>query len=966
MTLTYREPAGLVAAPAQVRAWLRDRLRPGDRPDVVSRRWHVTGDLDIEALQTAWRAVVNRHAALRTTLVEDGGRPVQRVTPHVGDGVSVVDLTGPARRWAGAVAAAGFDLAAGPLVRFTVGRLGDAEHLLVLVVHRAVADERSVALLVRDLSDGYAAARAGRPAAVASATDFSAYARWQHDRRDSALLGRQLAYWRSTLDPMPQPLDLPADRTRPPVPRSDGAAVGVEWDARLSRSLAALAAEAGTTTGHAVLAGFCALAGRYAATDRAAVLVPADVLPGAFDELVGPCDNPVLVCSDLSGEPSFRTLLTRTDAVVRDAMAHRDVPFDSVVAAVAGRRETHGAPLSELAFVFPAEPEPVPVLGAAAVSRRPDPEPPAAADLTLALTATEPVVSGELIYRTSLWDAGSARRIERHLRTLLSAAAEAPDAPVAGLPLESGDEIRRAVRAADNRRAGPAATRPVQEMVLRHAGAAGDAPAVIDALSYADLAGLSADIGRHLAEVPDLAGRPVAIRLPAGQRLIAAQLAVWNAGAHVVCLDLGDIGDRGRSVLADLRPACLITDGDPDADTVTHWYRTGLGGHVVNLSEPVPAVPPATAGTAMDAVAYIAYTSGSTGPPKGIAHTHRTLAEFVSWFAAAFGIRPGVRVAQWAAPGYDASLCETYATLAAGATLCPAPYRDRANPDRMARWLADQRITVLQTVPSFARELLRAVTATGEPAPLPDLRHLALAGEAFPGELAAALRAALPGVRLVNLYGPTEAILGTWHEVAGEQPVTVPIGRPIPGRQVLVLDSADRPCPTGVPGELVLRGPCVAHGYLGAAAGDRAAFRPLAGMPEAGIEPGPGYRTGDRVRRRWDGALEFLGRADQQVKFFGARLELTEIEQALAAEPTVAQCAVVAVPGPDGLGGRLVAHIVPAAGVDTAGPAVWRAVLRRRFGGAMPPVSYRIHDRLPRNAGGKLDRRTLTDAPGTA
>jgi acyl-coenzyme A synthetase/AMP-(fatty) acid ligase len=262
-------------------------------------------------------------------------------------------------------------------------------------------------------------------------------------------------------------------------------------------------------------------------------------------------------------------------------------------------------------------------------------------------------------------------------------------------------------------------------------------------------------------------------------------------------------------------------------------------------------------------------------------------------------------------------------------------------------------------VPSFAREVLRAVVRTG--ATLGALDHVLLAGEALPGELADALRTALPAARLVNLYGPTESILATWHEVTTAQHGPVPIGRAIPGRQVLVVDDRDRPCPTGVTGHLVIRGPHLTPGYTGQAAGERAAFTPLRD------EPGPCYRTGDLARRRWDGLLEFRGRKDFQVKFYGTRVELTDLEAALAADDSVAECAVTALTNAEGLVTKLVAYVVPARGAD--GQALgstedWRAVLARRFGRAKFPVTFQTMIGLPRNLGGKVDRRGLP-APAT-
>ncbi|WP_214410543.1 amino acid adenylation domain-containing protein [Sphaerisporangium fuscum] len=505
----------------------------------------------------------------------------------------------------------------------------------------------------------------------------------------------------------------------------------------------------------------------------------------------------------------------------------------------------------------------------------------------------------------------------------------------------------------------PAAGRAVHELVHERARRLPDAVAVVwegEILSYRELEERAAPVTAALRALGGVEGTPVAVRTPRGPRQVAALLGVLDAGAHLVCVGTGDAGERGRVVLADVRPSCLVVDGDGARDELARWFAAELGGAVVDLAaldpageraHPVPAEPGGRA--------YVAYTSGSTGRPKGIAQSHATLAEFVTWFAGEFGIGPGARVAQWAAPGYDASLVEIFAALTAGATLCPVPERARANPERLAAWLDAERINLFQTVPSFARRLLEAIAAGGAPS---WLDHLLLAGEPLPGELANGLRAALPSTRLVNLYGPTESILATWHEVTGPVEGMTPIGRPIPGREVLVVDELDRPRPAGVTGQIVVRGPHVTPGYVGAAGAETAPFVPLDGP---GGPDGPTYRTGDLGLVRPDGVLEFGGREDFQVKFNGVRMELTEIEAALAAHESVAECAVTAVRGADGLVARLVAYVVPRPAPESR-PDVWRAVLRRRFGAAMPPVSFTALDRLPRNVGGKVDRRALPQA----
>ncbi|MCX4388057.1 amino acid adenylation domain-containing protein [Micromonospora peucetia] len=438
-----------------------------------------------------------------------------------------------------------------------------------------------------------------------------------------------------------------------------------------------------------------------------------------------------------------------------------------------------------------------------------------------------------------------------------------------------------------------------------------------------------------------LARRPVAVRVPPGPDRYAALLGVLSAGAHVVWFGTGAAGERGRMILDDVRPATVLTAGAPD-DLVT-WYAAHTGITPVDVTDlpeastPDPDVRP-------DDWAYLAHTSGSTGRPKGVPQTHAALAQFSLWFASAFGLAPGVRVAQWVHPEHDPAICETFAALVSGATLCPVPEKARVHPSRMLDWLGAERVDVFQTVPSFARELARA----SGPRPLP-LRRLVLMGEAVPPDLVAALHSTSPEIELYNLYGPTETVAATWHHIPRGGPRVVPIGRAIPGREVLLLDDADTEADEG---EMVVLSRYVTPGYLGSGR-DHPAFRPVAGRG-----PGPWYRTGDLGRRRPDGLLEFRGRRDQQVKIQGHRIELAEIEAVLGAHPSVAECAVLAVPTDDGIVTSLVAYVV--SHEDDPPQKQWRAHVRQRFGDVLLPLRFRIVPyALPRTATGKVDGRRL-------
>ena len=451
--------------------------------------------------------------------------------------------------------------------------------------------------------------------------------------------------------------------------------------------------------------------------------------------------------------------------------------------------------------------------------------------------------------------------------------------------------------------------------------------------------------GRVASALAGLRGCPVAVRVPAGPDRYAALLGVLRAGAHLVWSGTSGAGERGRAILDDVRPAAVLTGASED-DLVA-WYAERTGVPVLDVTA-LPEAEPADCDVTPQDLAYIAHTSGSTGRPKGVPHTHAALAQFCLWFAAEFGLGPGVRVAQWVAPEHDPAICETFATLVSGAQLCPVPDAVRAHPGRLLDWLRAERIDVLQTVPSFARELLRASVAASAPL-APAL--LLLMGEAIPADLVRGLHAAAPHTMLVNLYGPTETVAATWYRIPPSLRDTVPIGRPIPGREILLLDEAGQVCPPGEIGELVVGSRYVTAGYLGGAP-DHPAFRAVPGRPELCW-----YRTGDLGRQRPDGLLEFHGRRDQQVKIQGHRLELTEVEGVLLGHSSVADCAVLPVPGPDGIVTGLVAYVVPR---YEPCPSRWRTHVRHSFGDVLLPIVFRVvPEALPRNDTGKVDRQRL-------
>ncbi|MFV2104026.1 AMP-binding protein [Micromonospora sp. LOL_024] len=910
-----------VAAEVRKAVWLLGRLSPGARPALCRSYW-VDGPLDLDALRAAWHLVLEGHAALRTT--EGTTTTASSVGPAHPDSFAVHGHD--------AAPTASNDLDTGPPAQLTVYPVTARHHRVVLSAHLAVADPTSMSVLAADLSTAYAETAGITPVPAA---------------------------------------------TPPPIPALEAGAlasageVAFDWGPDLGRALRDLALREGSTVDTVLLAACHVVLARHSEDDGVTIAVADDLRKPGQERLVGPLTTLSAVDGRFGDAGTFRAYLRQMARRRHDARRLR--PSSVRWRVRADGPEHGGTPCATVLAV--AVPAPLRLAGTAVLAL-PSPVRALPVDLLLTVGSTSRTLTGTV--------ASPADRIGRRwiegvlgqLRTLLTVALRDPDLPLADLPLEDAAQQAAMVRAAD---ATVVPTpRPVTELVHQCARRFPDAVAVRDEtgnLTYAELAAEVSALAAWLNAQVSVTGHAVALRLPMGPALVRASLAVLHAGGHVTWLDPTGAGEQARALLVDLCPAVLLIGDGETGEPLAEWFRIVRGGPVlVTGSAPLsPAAPRTPAPAAPTTAAYVSFTAGSTGRPKGVVQTHAALAQFALWLARTAQLRPGARVAQWAAVTHDPALCEVFAALTCGATLVPVPQRVRVHPERFVRWLDREGITMVQIVPSFAREVVGVIERDGSvPA---RLAHLFLMGEALTVRLANRLRQALTGVRLWNLYGPTETVAASVYEiVAPVRGERVPIGRSIPGRQVLIVDGRGRHCPAGMPGEILVRSRYAGPAYLPTAAGtDDAPFRALPGLPPT-ADPAAGcYRTGDLGRRRFDGELEYLGRRDHQVKLAGYRLELAAVEAGLAEHPLVADCAVSPVTDPDSLVSRLVAFVVLRADAE---PSVvvreLRALLRRHQGPVRHRTSFVSLDRIPRNPAGKVDRarlpdpRTLADAPGRA
>ncbi len=955
---------------AQQRLWFIDQLEPGRSTYNMPYALRVSGGLDLPAVERALGALLHRHESLRTRFPLRGGEPVQLVEPPRPARLPLVDLGGAGERAREAELArlsaeeAGrpFDLAAGPLLRAAVVRLGPADAALLFTMHHVVSDAWSMGILVREFSALYDAFSRGEESRLAPLpVQYADYALWQREWLGGETLAREVAYWRERLSGAPALIELPTDRPRPPAPSGAGADRGFTVGAETAAKLAALAREEEATPFMALLAAWQWVLARYCGRDDVVVGTPVAGRSHVETEgLIGFFVNTLVLRARVSGAESFRELLRRVRQTTLEAYSHQDLPFEKLVEELGTERSLAYSPVFQVMFSLQNTGAWKLELGGAGLRGTGAAATTAKFDLELDLAETAGGIRGVLTYSTDLWEAGTMERLLEHFRRVLEAVASGPDRRLRELSLPLGAEE---VRAAQGSGAGAAESPPrcLHELFAEQAARAPEAPAVAcdgRALTYGELERRANRLARLLRRRGAGPEARVGICLERSPELLVGILATLEAGAACVPLDPDDPPERLARMLAGSGASVLLTQERLRASL------PAFGGGIVLLDgdraelEDGSAEAPAAA-AAPENLAYVVHTSGSTGLPRGVAVEHGAAAEHLAGFARELGLGPADRVLHFAPVGFDVSVEELLLPLLSGGTAVmrgPEPWSPAEWPARVR----ELGITVANLPPAYWQEVIESAPPGG----LPGLRLLLVGADAVPSAAVNRWRGAFPGpARLLNAYGPTEAVVtATTFTLppaypAGHPGSTVPIGAPLPGRTAYVLDRDGYPAPPGAPGELHLGGPLLARGYLAGPEATAAGFVP---DPYGAVPGGRLYRTGDRVRRLASGELEFLGRTDAQVKVRGFRIEPGEIEAVLLLHGGVSACAVVAredAPGEK----RLAAYVVPA-GTGVSVPAL-RAHLEERLPRHMVPSALVLLDALPLTASGKLDRRALP-APG--
>ncbi|MFI5911642.1 amino acid adenylation domain-containing protein [Dactylosporangium sp. NPDC051541] len=912
---------------SQERLWFAELLQPGDASENVHVVYRLRGPLDTGLAATAIGLIVERHAVLRTRFEERDGEPVQIVEPPAGlpvafpDTSAAPDPAAAAKDLVTALVNEPFDLAVAPLVRAAVIRLGPDDHVLCVVLHHLVGDGGSRGRIVAEFGAAYAALAAGAPVVLPELpVQYHEFTTRQRARGDLGI--DNLDYWRDRLAGAP-PLTLPLDRVRPEVALSGGDGVLFHLDPDLAAAFERLAQAERCTLFMAMLAAFQVVLGDFAGQDDISVGAAVERRPRVeLEPLIGFFINIVVLRGDLSGDPTFRELLGRAREACLGAYAHIDVPYERLISDPDVARGSRAA-LFDVMLVLHNEDDIDQQIVPGLHSEHFDTGfQHAKIDMSLDVWRSASGLRLMLQYDTDLFDRATAELMAARLARLLEAATARPDAPLSTLDTSTDGDRERLLELG----CGPAAgTAPdLVTAVREQARRAPDAIAVscgTGRITYRELDARAEHIAGRLRAAGVGPGAVVGVGLERGPDLIATFVAAGRCGAAYLPLDPAYPAARREYMVADSRATHVVT-GPADLD----------GGETAALEAGAPEA---------GELAYVIYTSGSTGQPKGVAVPHGAVAARVAWMRERYRIGPGDRVVQFAATSFDTHVEEVWPALTAGAELVLLPPGEHL-PDLLK---AEPGITVLDLPTAYWHELV----ADGIDWP-PALRLLILGAEQVRPDAVARWRDQLPdAIELVNTYGPTETTVIATTATLGAADIDrrPPIGRPLADTSVYVLDDRLRLAGPGMPGELCIAGAGLARGYLHRPAATAERF-----VPDPFGPPGSRmYRTGDRVRWRPDGQLEFLGRADEQVKVRGYRVEPGEVETRLVAHPQVEQALVVVPPG----GHELVAYVV-GSGIDVAALRPFAAETLPRW---MVPAQIVVLDRIPLTPGGKVDRRAL-------
>jgi amino acid adenylation domain-containing protein/non-ribosomal peptide synthase protein (TIGR01720 family) len=945
---------------AQERLWFLQQLEPENISYHMPTAVRLSGEFSIACFEWSLNQIVARHEILRTTFHEREGQPTQEIAAAFLLPLPLIDLRGlPGSAHAPLFASLKqqfitrhFDLSEGPILRVSLIRLTEQEHLLLFMVHHIAADGWSVHLFYRELTALYQLALQPSSATPlpSLSIQYADYALWQRSWLEGETLEQHLTYWRQQLAGAPALLELPTDRPRLAVQTFTGAQQTLLLPPDLLQGLTTLSQREGVTLFMTLLAAFQVLLMRYSGQEDIVVGSPiANRQYKELEGLIGMFVNTLVLRTDLSGHPSFRQVLARVREVALGAYAHQDLPFERLVEDLQPERSLSYSPIFQVLFVLqnaPALEVNLPKLTWQPLQVE---QPGTKFDLTLQVEESEQGLWTTIEYSTDLFDASTIERMLGHWQTLLQSCVAMPQQAVTDLTILTPTEQASLLDGQQPQWNEEVSGMTLPQLVEQQVEATPEAIALVFAeqhLTYQELNVRANRLAYTLQQRGVEPGILVGVSMERSVDLVVALLAILKAGGAYVPLDPATPLDRLAFLIEDSQIALLVTTPaihqriSEQISQVPYLYANEHHLQQGGETNPAPALTPRH-------LAYLIYTSGSTGRPKGVAIEHHSPVTFINWALKVFTAEELSGVLASTSITFDLSIFELFVPLSCGGTVILVE-NALAQP---AGW-AWERVTLINTVPSVAMELERArsIPAT--------VRTINLAGEPLQGKLVQRLYQQASIRRVLNLYGPSEATTYATYAVVAAEEATPSIGRPIEQTQVYILDAHHHLVPPGIVGELYLGGAGLARGYYGRAelTAERFVPHPFSTVPGARL-----YRTGDLVRYRADGMLEYQGRVDFQIKLRGFRIELGEIEACLRQQPGV-QEAVVVLQKAAGEATEehafLVVYLVPQVGATIQTSEI-EAGLSRHLPDYMVPHAFVQLDSLPLTPNGKLDRRAL-------
>ncbi len=944
---------------AQQRLWLLDQLNPQAAAYNMPTALRLIGDLDIEALEQSLSEIVRRHEILRTTFRAVDDEPMQVIAPARAVRLPITDLrelepgarAQEERRLINEEAWTPFDLSCGPLLRTRLFRTGTAEHVLVIVQHHITNDGWSKEVFMRELIIAYEAFSEGcEPELPELPIQYADFAQWQRELLQGETLEQELEYWRSQLADLPGS-ELPTDRRRPPIQTFAGATESFTIAPELSNALKNLSKRERATLFATLLTAFKVLTARYCGQEDIVVGTPSTNRTRAeFEPLIGFFVNTLVIRTKLDADPTFREALRRVRQTVLGALEHQDLPFDRLVHELAPTRNVNQTPFFQVMFALAeahsktrrmADLQMVPIEIKDRFAKF---------DLLLEVTDERDTLRGSLNYNVDLFDAATIRRMAGHFCTLLAGIVANPEARLSELPLlDDAERQQILVDWNDTGREYPATNICLHELIEKQVERTPDAVALIfeeEPLTYRELNRRANRLAHRLRQLGVGPEAIVGVFAERSLEMVTGLIATLKAGGAYLPLDPTYPADRLAFMLGDAKPAVVLMQRRLAAQLPAHDKK------VVFLEDDLAGEsdtnPPNR--TQPENLAYVLYTSGSTGQPKGVLIEQRAIVNQLLWRIEQYGLDSRDVFLQKTTFTFDVSVWELLLPPMLGARMVLLRPGAEKEPLELAAAIKRNQVTVIHFVPSMLTVFLESLEAKRS---LGTLRRCFCGGESLTPELTKRFFDQFGDrTELHNLYGPTEtAIDVTFYPVSSPED-TIPIGRPVANTSIYLLDRNKRPVPIGVAGELCIGGVQVARGYLNRP--ELTAERFIANPFKAGERL---YRSGDLARWRADGNIEYLGRMDHQVKVRGFRIELGEIEAALLGDGGVAQTAVLVREDHPGEK-RLIGYVVPAI-AQSIDPAALRAHLNKSLPNYMVPVAIVVLEKLPLNANGKLDRKAL-------